>query len=215
MLENLKKEIWRMNLELPKNGLVVMTGGNVSGRDFKTNLVVIKPSGMLYEEMQPEDMVLVNLDGKLIEGKLAPSTDTESHLYIYKNMSHVGAVVHTHSDYATSFSAIGKSIPCCLTAIADEFGGDIPIAPYARIGTDQIGKAVVEHIGNSPAILLKQHGVFTVGRTVFEAVKAAVMVEDVAKTVHLAIIKGKVKRLPEEEIKAAYERYSKRYGQKK
>lgn len=215
MLENLKKEIWRMNLELPKNGLVVMTGGNVSGKDFKTNLVVIKPSGMLYEEMKSEDMVVVNMDGKLIEGKLTPSTDTESHLYIYKQMSRVGAIVHTHSDYATSFAAIGKPIPCCLTAIADEFGGDIPVAPYARIGTDQIGKAVVEHIGNSPAILLKQHGVFTVGRTAFEAVKSAVMVEDAAKTVHLAMMKGKVKRLPEEEIKAAYERYSKRYGQKK
>ncbi|MDN5316378.1 MAG: L-ribulose-5-phosphate 4-epimerase, partial [Thermoanaerobacterium sp.] len=159
MLENLKQRVYKMNMMLPKNNLVTMTSGNVSGRDPETNLVVIKPSGVLYDDMTPEDMVVVDLDGNVVEGKLKPSVDTATHLYVYKHRSDVNGIVHTHSPYATSFAALGRSIPVYLTAIADEFGCAIPVGPYAKIGGEEIGKAIVDYIGESPAILMKNHGV--------------------------------------------------------
>ncbi|MFW5986054.1 MAG: L-ribulose-5-phosphate 4-epimerase [Halanaerobiales bacterium] len=213
MLEELKEKVCRMNKELPKNNLVTMTSGNVSGRDPESNLVVIKHSGVSFEEMNPADMVVVNLEGEVVEGEYRASTDTESHVYVYRHRHDVMGIVHTHSNYATSFAALGKGIPCYLTAIADEFGGDIPAGPYATIGGEEIGEAIVEHIGDSRAILLKSHGVFTVGPGPEEALKAAVMVEDVAKTVHLAMMKGELERLPQEEIDKAHDRYMNRYGQ--
>ncbi|MGI6285130.1 L-ribulose-5-phosphate 4-epimerase [Neomoorella humiferrea] len=213
MLEALKERVYRMNLMLPKNNLVTMTSGNVSGRDAETGYVVIKPSGVLYEEMQPEDMVVVDLEGNIIEGKLKPSVDTATHLYIYRHRQDVYGIVHTHSPYATSFAALGRPIPVYLTAIADEFGCPIPVGPYAQIGSEEIGKAIIEHIGNSPAILMKHHGVFTIGRTPEAAVKAAVMVEDVAKTVYLALTLGQPEELPPAEVKRAHERYMTAYGQ--
>ncbi|OIQ08154.1 L-ribulose-5-phosphate 4-epimerase UlaF [Moorella thermoacetica] len=213
MLEALKARVYKMNLMLPKNNLVTMTSGNVSGRDEATGYVVIKPSGVLYEEMQPEDMVVVDLNGHIVEGKLKPSVDTATHLYIYRNRRDVNGIVHTHSPYATSFAALGRPIPVCLTAIADEFGGPIPVGPYAPIGGEEIGRAVVAAIGNSPAILMKNHGVFTIGRTPEAAVKAAVMVEDVAKTVHLAMLKGQPEELPVTEVAKLHDRYMNAYGQ--
>ncbi|SHF63842.1 L-ribulose 5-phosphate 4-epimerase [Caldanaerobius fijiensis DSM 17918] len=213
MLESLKARVWKMNLMLPKNNLVTMTSGNVSGRDPETGYVVIKPSGVLYEEMTPEDMVVVDLQGNVIEGRLKPSVDTATHLYVYRHRSDVMGIVHTHSPYATSFAALGRPIPVYLTAIADEFGGPIPVGPYAQIGGEQIGKVIVEYIGDSPAILMKNHGVFTVGKSPEAAVKAAVMVEDVAKTVHLALLLGQPDEIPEEEVKRAHERYMTKYGQ--
>lgn len=213
MLESLKERVWKMNLMLPKNNLVTMTSGNVSGRDPETGYVVIKPSGVLYDEMTPEDMVVVDLQGNVIEGRLKPSVDTATHLYVYRHRSDVMGIVHTHSPYATSFAALGRPIPVYLTAIADEFGGPIPVGPYAQIGGEQIGKVIVEYIGDSPAILMKNHGVFTIGKSPEAAVKAAVMVEDVAKTVHLALLLGQPDEIPEEEVKRAHERYMTKYGQ--
>ncbi|AGB18352.1 L-ribulose-5-phosphate 4-epimerase [Thermoanaerobacterium thermosaccharolyticum] len=213
MLENLKQRVYKMNMMLPKNNLVTMTSGNVSGRDPKTNLVVIKPSGVLYDDMTPEDMVVVDLDGNVVEGKLKPSVDTATHLYVYKHRSDVNGIVHTHSPYATSFAALGRSIPVYLTAIADEFGCAIPVGPYAKIGGEEIGKAIVEYIGESPAILMKNHGVFTIGNSPEAALKAAVMVEDTAKTVHLSLLLGTPDVIPDEEVKRAHERYMTKYGQ--
>ena len=213
MLEQLKEQVWKLHLELPKNGLVKWTGGNVSARDQETGLVVIKPSGVLYEDLRPEDHVVLDLEGKVVEGKLKPSSDTASHLYIYRQRSDVNGVVHTHSPYATAFAAVGKPIPVYLTAIADEFGCTIPCAGFALIGGEEIGRQVVEHIGESAAVLLKNHGVFTVGPTVRDAVKAAVMVEDVAQAVWLALQLGQPDEIPAETVAQLHDRYMNVYGQ--
>src|SRR5438093_1838545 len=200
MLDQLKEQVWKLHLELPKNGLVVWTGGNVSARDPESGLVVIKPSGVLYDELQPEDHVVVDLEGEIVEGKLKPSSDTASHLYIYRHRSDVNGVVHTHSSYATAFAALGRSIPVYLTAIADEFGGPIPCAGFALIGGEEIGKAVLEAIGGSCAVLLKNHGVITIGPTAEAAVKAAVMVEDVARTTFVALQLGQPDEIAPDDI---------------
>ncbi len=202
-----------MNLELPKSGLVTWTSGNVSGRDKETGYVVIKPSGVRYEQLRPEDLVVVDLDGQVIEGHLKPSVDTATHLYIYRHRSDVGGVVHTHSPYATSFAALGRPIPVYLTAMADEFGGPIPVGAYAKIGAEEIGREVVRSIGQSPAILIKNHGVFTIGPTPTAATKAAVMVEDVARTVHLALLLGQPEEIPPEEVARGHRYYAEQYGQ--
>lgn len=212
-LEALRRQVHQLNLELPRNGLVAWTSGNVSGRDPSTGLVVIKPSGLPYADLTPDALVVVDLDGNVVEGTLRPSSDTISHLVIYREMSHVHGVVHTHSTFATAFAALGRPIPACLTAIADEFGGPIPCAGYARVGGDEIGRAVVEGIGQSAAILLQNHGVFTVGPTATEAVKAAVMVEDAAKSVYFALQMGTPLDIPDEEIVRAHRRYLTDYGQ--
>jgi L-ribulose-5-phosphate 4-epimerase len=214
MLEQLKQQVWKLHLELPKNNLVTWTGGNVSARDPESGLVVIKPSGVMYEELQPEDHVVVDLEGDIVEGTLKPSSDTASHLYIYRERSDINGIVHTHSPYATAFAALGRPIPVVLTAIADEFGGPIPCAGFALIGGEEIGKQVVEHIGDSAAVLLKNHGVFTVGKTVRDAVKAAVMVEDVAKAVWLALQLGVPDEIPAEDVAKLHDRYTNVYGQK-
>ncbi|MDP9312671.1 MAG: L-ribulose-5-phosphate 4-epimerase [Chloroflexota bacterium] len=213
MLEQLKEQLWKLHLELPKNGLVTWTGGNVSARDPETNLVAIKPSGVMYEDLRPEDHVVLDLEGNIVEGKLKPSSDTASHLYIYRNRPDVNGVVHTHSAYATAFAAVGQPIPVYLTAIADEFGGPIPCAGFAQIGGEEIGQQVVEHIGSSPAVLLKNHGVFTVGKSAKAAVKAAVMVEDVAKAVWLALQLGQPDVIPAEDVAQLHDRYTNVYGQ--
>jgi L-ribulose-5-phosphate 4-epimerase len=213
MLEQLKEQVWKLHMELPRNGLVVWTGGNVSARDPETNLVVIKPSGVLYEELRPEDHVVLNLDGDIVEGSLKPSSDTASHLYIYRHRPDVNGVVHTHSSYATAFAALGKPIPVYLTAMADEFGGPIPCAGFALIGGEEIGKQVVEHIGTSPAVLLKNHGVFTIGPTARDAVKAAVMVEDVACTVWRALQLGQPDEIAPADVAKLHDRYMHVYGQ--
>ncbi len=212
LLENLRREVFRANRLLPEFGLVTWTSGNVSGRDAETNLVVIKPSGVLFDELTPENMVVVNLDGDVVEGTLGPSTDTISHLEVYKHRPDVMGMVHTHSNYATAFAAVGKPIPACLTAIADEFGGPIACSDYAQIGGKKVGEEILRCIGDSPAVLIRQHGVFTVGKTVEKAVKAAVMVEDAARTVWLAMQIGEVQPLSDQEILANYDRYQHRYG---
>jgi len=213
MLEKLKTELAELHLELPRHELVVWTSGNVSARDPETGLVVIKPSGIRYEELRPEQMVVVDLQGQVVEGDLKPSSDTASHLYIYRHRPDVGGVVHTHSPYATAFAAVGRPIPVVLTAIADEFGGPIPCGGFALIGGEAIGKVVIDSIGDSPAVLLKNHGVFTIGKTAEAAVKAAVMTEDNARTVWLALQLGTPGEIPTEEVAKLHHRYTKVYGQ--
>ena len=213
MLEKLKEELVQLHLELPKNNLVVWTGGNVSARDPETGLVAIKASGIRYEEMHPQHMVVVDLNGKLVEGDYKPSSDVYSHLYIYKHRPDVGGVVHTHSAYATAFAAVNKPIPVVLTAIADEFGGPIPCGGFALIGDEAIGKEVVDCIGKSSAILLKNHGVFTIGKIARAAVKAAVMTEENAKTVWLAMQIGEPDVIPQEDVDKLHYRYTNVYGQ--
>jgi L-ribulose-5-phosphate 4-epimerase len=213
MLEHLREEIWRLHLELPKNSLVKWTSGNVSGRDPETGLIVIKPSGIRYEDLRPDNLVIVNLEGQRVEGQLSPSVDCTTHLYIYRHRLDVNGIVHTHSPYATSFAAVGQSIPVVLTAIADEFGGPIPCGGYAQIGEEQIGAEVIRSIGQSPAILLKNHGVFAIGPTPEAAVKAAVMTEDVAQMVFLARQLGTPEELPLLEVERARRRYVEKYGQ--
>jgi L-ribulose-5-phosphate 4-epimerase len=213
MLENLKKELVELHLELPKNHLVVWTGGNVSARDPQSGLVAIKASGIPYEELSPDHMVVVDLDGKVVEGKFKPSSDVFSHLFIYKHRVDVNGVVHTHSRYATAFAAVGKPIPCILTAMGDEFGGPIPCGGFALVGDEAIGKQVIENIGSSPAVLLKNHGVFTIGKDARAAVKTAVMTEDVAATVWMAMQIGEPLPIASEDVKRLHDRYMNVYGQ--
>jgi L-ribulose-5-phosphate 4-epimerase len=163
--------------------------------------------------MQPADLVVVDLEGKVVEGDLNPSVDTPTHLYVYRYRPDVGGVVHTHSPYATTFAALGRPVPVYLTAMADEFGGPIPCGRYCKIGGEEIGQEIVQAIGDSLAILIKSHGVFTIGPTATAATKAAVMVEDVARTVHLALQLGQPEEIPPEEVARAHRRYVEKYGQ--
>jgi L-ribulose-5-phosphate 4-epimerase len=213
MLTSLRDEIHRLHLELSKHNLVVWTMGNVSGRDPETGLVVIKPSGIRYDDLTPENMVVVDPEGNVVEGDYRPSSDTSAHLYIYRHRPEIMGVVHTHSTFATAFAAHGREIPVYLTAICDEFGGPIPCGGYGKVGGDEIGKEVIRAIGSSPAILMKNHGVFTVGKTPEAAVKAAVMVEDSARTVFYALQLGVPDEIPAEEVARAHRRYVEEYGQ--
>ncbi|MDB4896165.1 MAG: class aldolase/adducin family protein [Firmicutes bacterium] len=215
MLAELRTRICKVNQNLPKAGLVTMTSGNASGRDPETGLVAIKPSGVSFEDLTPDAIVVVDLEGNVRWGSLTPSIDTDTHLYIYRQRQDVQGIVHTHSNYATSFAALGEAIPCCLTAMADEFGGPIPCGPFAPIGSEAIGKAVVDHIGRSPAILLRSHGVFTIGPTPEAAFKAAVMTEDVAMTMHLAYLRGRPCQIESDEVERLFQQYHTRYGQAK
>jgi L-ribulose-5-phosphate 4-epimerase len=212
-LESLRQELVRLHDDLPRYGLAVWTGGNVSARDPDTGLVAIKPSGVRYGDLTAESMVVVDPDGKIVEGTLKPSSDTPSHLYIYRHRPEINGVVHTHSRYATAFAAVGRPIPVYLTAQADEFGGQIPCAGFALIGDESIGALVVETIGRSSAILLKNHGVFTVGRSAQAAVKSAVMVEDIAATVWAALQIGTPDVLPDDAVERLHRRYTSVYGQ--
>jgi L-ribulose-5-phosphate 4-epimerase len=213
MLEKLKEELVKLHLKLPENNLVAWTSGNVSARDPETGLVVIKASGVPYEGMGPQHMVVMDLDGKMVEGDLKPSSDAYSHLYIYRHRADVNGVVHTHSNYATAFALVNKPIPVVSTALADEFGTAIPCAGFVLIGDEAIGKEVVDHIGKSPAILLKNHGVFTIGKDATSAVKTAVMTEDNARTVWLAMQIGTPEIIPEADVEKLHHRYTHVYGQ--
>jgi L-ribulose-5-phosphate 4-epimerase len=206
LLGELHQQLWDA-------GLVIWTGGNISQR--VEGGFLIKPSGVMYPELTADAMVLCDLDGNVIEGTRSPSSDTAAHAYVYRNMPEVGGVVHTHSNYACGFAAAEKSIPCVLTAIADEFGGDIPLGPFAIIGDDSIGRGIVETLDGhrSPAVLMRQHGVFTIGKSGKDALKAAVMCEDAAKSVSIAMQVGEPKRLPEATIDALFNRYQNVYGQ--
>jgi L-ribulose-5-phosphate 4-epimerase len=201
--------------ELTRNGLVAWTQGNISARVPGSDLVVIKPSGVSYAELTPESMVVIDLEGNLVDGDLSPSSDTATHLYVYRELDWVGGVAHTHSPYATAWATRGEPIPCVMTAIADEFGGDIPLGPFARIGGEEIGQGIVETLSasRSHAVLMRSHGVFTIGADARQAVKAAVLCEDAARTVLLARGLGELERLSQEDIDALHDRYQNVYGQ--
>ena len=212
----LREKICNLNIDLQRYGLVAWTSGNVSERLDDGKSFMIKPSGVKYEELKPSQMIICDLDGKVLEGELAPSSDTQTHAYIYRHMSHINGIVHTHSNYAAAWTAIHKAIPCALTAAADEFGGEIPLGPFALIGDDAIGKGVVETLSGhrSTAVLMKNHGVFSIGKDATAAVKSAVMCEDVAKTMWIAQTLGDVKLIDQNSIDLLYSRYQNVYGQK-
>jgi L-ribulose-5-phosphate 4-epimerase len=210
-----RRAVAEVHQELVRHQLVAWTSGNVSARVPGEELVVIKPSGVPYDALTPETMVVVDLEGDVVQGELAPSSDTATHCFIYRALPDVGGVAHTHSAYATAWAARGEEIPCVLTAMADEFGGPIPVGPFELIGGEDIGRAVVETLSGhrSPAVLMHGHGVFSIGATALAALKAAVMCEDVARTVHLARAFGDVAPLEQGAIDALYQRYQNVYGQ--
>ena len=209
-----REVVARLHAELPRWELVVWTAGNVSQRLTTADLFVIKPSGVTYDELTPESMVVCTLDGELVDGTRSPSSDTAAHAYVYRHMPQVGGVVHTHSTYATAWAARGEAVPCVLTMMADEFGGDVPVGPFALIGDDSIGQGIVETLSGSrsPAVLMLNHGPFTIGADAKAAVKAAVMVEEVARTVHISRQLGEPTRIPQEQIDSLYDRYQNVYG---
>jgi L-ribulose-5-phosphate 4-epimerase len=213
LLQAIREELVALNQALPENGLVTWTSGNVSIRDAETGLVAIKASGVHFQDLVPGSIVVVDLEGNLVEGEFKPSSDTASHVYIYRHRPDVHGIVHTHSNYATAFAALGQPIPVYLTAQADEFGGPIPCGGFALIGGEEIGRIVVESIGSSAAVLLKNHGVFTVGPSGQAALKAAVMVEDIARTAWLALQLGRPDEIPAEMIDKLHDRYRHEYGQ--
>lgn len=218
MLEDLRKIVSDLHQALPQNGLCTWTSGNLSARDTASGNIVIKPSGVFFEDLRPQNMVVVDENASVIEGDLKPSSDTATHCYIYREMPEVGAIVHTHSPYATAWAALGRDIPCVLTAMADEFGGVIPCGGFALIGGEEIGREVVRVLRegsnpHSPAVIMQNHGVFTIGATPKAAIKAAVMCEDIARTVFLAHQLGTPLPISTENIAKLHHRYSTVYGQ--
>ncbi|SEF90035.1 L-ribulose 5-phosphate 4-epimerase [Actinacidiphila yanglinensis] len=214
-LPSIRRQVSDLHQELVRYQLVVWTAGNVSARVPGRDLFVIKPSGVDYDGLSPQNMIVCDLDGDVVEGELAPSSDTAAHAYVYRHMPTVGGVVHTHSTYACAWAARGEPVPCVLTAMADEFGAEIPVGPFALIGDDSIGKGIVETLAQhrSPAVLMRSHGVFTVGRDARAAVKAAVMCEDVARTVHISRQLGEPLPLDPADIDRLHDRYQNVYGQ--
>jgi L-ribulose-5-phosphate 4-epimerase len=215
-VSELRRTVCELHAELPRHGLVAWTSGNLSARVPGEELMVIKASGISFDELTPEHIVVCDLEGRVVEGDLAASSDAATHGYVYRHMPQVGGVAHTHSPYATAWAARGESIPCVLTAMADEFGGDIPLGPFALIGDEEIGRGIVDTLAahRSPAVLMRSHGVFTLGRGPRDAIKAAVMCEDVARTVHLARTLGTPMPLTAKDIDALYGRYQNVYGQR-
>ncbi|MDN4479876.1 L-ribulose-5-phosphate 4-epimerase [Demequina muriae] len=219
-IDRIRADVSRLHSELTRYELVVWTGGNVSGRVPGEELFVIKPSGVSYDELAPDNMILCTLDGRAVPGSpgsdRSPSSDTAAHAYVYEHMAHVGGVVHTHSTYATAWAARGEEIPCHITGMADEFGGPIPVGPFAIIGDDSIGRGIVATLDGhrSKAVLMQNHGVFTIGKDAKDAVKAAVMCEDVARTTHIARQGGDLIPLPQDKIDALFDRYQNVYGQR-
>ena len=212
----LRRQVCDLHAQLTKYQLVTWTAGNVSARVPGHDLLVIKPSGVDYADLTPEDMVVTDFDGTLVEGTRAPSSDTSAHGYVYRHLDRVGGVVHTHSTYATAFAARREPIPCVLTMMADEFGGEVPLGPFALIGDDSIGHGIVETLTGhrSKAVLMQNHGVFTIGPTAKAAVKAAVLCEEVARTVHVTRQLGEPVPIPQADIDSLYHRYQNAYGQR-
>lgn len=215
-VDQLRRQVSDLHAELTRNELVVWTAGNVSARVPAQDLMVIKPSGVSYDDLTPETMVLTDLFGKPVDGGGSPSSDTDAHAYVYRHMPEVNGVVHTHSTYATAWAARGEAIPCVLTMMGDEFGGEIPIGPFALIGDDSIGRGIVDVLSGhrSTAILMQNHGVFTIGKDARSAVKSAVLCEEVARTVHISRQLGELLPIPQADIDRLFDRYQNVYGQK-
>ena len=215
-LQTLRRTVSDLHAELVLYSLVAWTAGNVSARVPGQDLLVIKPSGVSYDDLTPESMIVCDLDGTVVEGGLSPSSDTAAHAYVYRHMPEVGGVVHTHSTYAAAWAARAEPVPCVLTAMADEFGGDIPIGPFALIGDDSIGRGIVATLAGhrSPAVIMQNHGVFAIGTDARAAVRAAVMCEGVARSVHLARVLGPTVPIAQADIDRLYDRYQNVYGQK-
>jgi L-ribulose-5-phosphate 4-epimerase len=214
-IAELRPVLTKLHEELRRNGLVTWTAGNVSARVPGADLLVIKPSGVDYDDLTPDSMVVCDFDAHVIQGGHAASSDTAAHAYVYAHRPDVGGVVHTHSPYATAWAARGEAIPCVLTAMADEFGGPIPCGPFALIGGTAIGEGIVKTLQGhrSPAVLMRNHGVFTIGATPRAAVKAAVMCEDVARTIHLARTLGEPLPIIQTDVDSLHHRYQNVYGQ--
>ena len=214
-IKRLRREVCDLHAELTRYDLVVWTAGNVSARVPGAELLVIKPSGVSYQDLTPENMVVTDFDANVVEGEHAPSSDTAAAAYVYRHMDWVGGVVHTHSTYATAFAARREPIPCVLTMMADEFGGEIPVGPFALIGDDSIGRGIVDTLREhrSKAVLMANHGPFTIGKTAKAAVKAAAMCEEVARTVHMARAGGTLHTIDQSDIDSLYDRYQNAYGQ--
>ncbi|CAN5580383.1 L-ribulose-5-phosphate 4-epimerase [soil metagenome] len=213
-LSKLRDEVCLANRALPTSGLVTMHSGNASGYDPESERLVIKPSGMDYDRITPDALVEVDVaSGEVLPGQLKPSVDLPHHLFLFRHFPEVRSVIHTHSNYATAFAAVGRSIPLVLTAIADEFGDEVPCTPYVDNEGEHIGEAILKYRNRSPAVLLGNHGVFAWGDSPRAALKAAIMVEDVAKTVWLAHQLGQPVAIPKEEAEKWYDRYHNRYGQ--
>jgi L-ribulose-5-phosphate 4-epimerase len=212
---SLRAEVAGLHRELTRYELVIWTAGNVSARVPGRDLMVIKPSGVSYDTLTPESMVVTDLRGELVDGEHSPSSDTAAHAYVYRHRPDVGGVVHTHSTYATAWAARAEPIPCVLTMIADEFGGEVPVGPFALIGDDSIDRGIVDTLkdSRSKAVLMAGHGPFTIGKDARSAVKTAVMLEDVARTVHIARQLGAPDRLAQNDIDSLYHRYQNVYGQ--
>ncbi len=232
MLEELKKEVYQANMDLPHYGLVTFTWGNVSGIDREKGLFVIKPSGIDYEKLSPEDMVVMDLEGNKIEGNYQPSSDTATHLELYKAFSEIGGIVHTHSSYATSWAQAGRSIPCYGTTHADYIYGEVPCVRC--LTKEEIDCGYEENTGHLivdffqemekdvmavPAVLCKNHGPFTWGKDSKEAVHHAVVLEEVAKMAYCAeSLNPHIQPAPEElQQKHYYRKHGAKayYGQKK
>ncbi len=213
-LGELREEVLAANLALPANDLCRWTSGNASGRDPESGLIAIKPSGVPFAELTPENLVVVDEHGSVVEGDLKPSVDMASHLVVYRHRDDVGGVVHTHSPYATSFAIRGEPLPIYTTTAAAQFGTEIPVSDLALIGEEEIGEEIVGKIGSSTAILMRSHGVFTIGESVHGAVKSAVLLEEAAEVSHLALLRGPMEPLDAEVARATYDDYHANYGQK-
>jgi L-ribulose-5-phosphate 4-epimerase len=213
LLERLKAEVHRTLLQLPASGLVQGTSGNASGREG--DRVVIKPSGIPYDKLTPNDLVVLDVDGRILEGHLKPSVDAPAHLTIYRSSPDIGGVVHTHSVYATAFAALGRCIPVYLTEQADFFGGEIAISDYVPPGDEAIGEEFASKAGSGRyrALLMRNHGVFTAGRTPGDALSAARIVEHSAMISFLAELLGTPSNLPNAEVRALHEAFTRGYGQ--
>ena len=213
MLEEVRNEVYRALMGLPENGLVMGTSGNVSGR--KNDRVVIKPSGVAYDELKPSNLVVVDMEGNVVEGELKPSVDTPAHLHIYNGTEDLGGIVHTHSTYATAFAAMGRGIPLYLTEQGDLFGTNIPVSDYVPPGDEAIGRQFSAKAAGRKvkALLMKQHGVFAAGPGPVDALKAAVTVEHSAQVSFVAESGGEPEELPSAEGKRLHEKYMNNYGQ--
>lgn len=212
MLEQLREEVFESLLELPKNRLVTMHSGTVSGRDPETGLVVIKPTGFRYDKLTPADLIVMDLKGNLVEGHRRPSSDTETHLYLYKYMPEIFGIVHTHSPYAMIFGVLGKPIPPTMTSAA-LLGGEIPIGGYVPVGGEEIGAEIMQKVGDSSAIIMQNHGVYTFDKTVWKATVLAAEVEDLAKITHYAMLHGNPIVLTPEQVAEFRHIYHTLYGQ--